>query len=174
MFEFGFMELVVVCVVALLVLGPTRLPGLVRKVGRWIGKARSMARDFREQLESEVNLDELNRAASQQPKSPPPAPPPAAANVVSDAGSSATPPLNTYPYGTPSDVSLPTSSSASSADPAVTGSGPQPGDDDYSHAHVAGGAPQPWSPELDAAPEPAPPGAPHTDTDGNRGSDKPA
>ena len=43
MFDFGFSELVVVFVVALVVLGPTRLPGLVRKVGRWIGKARAMA-----------------------------------------------------------------------------------------------------------------------------------
>ena len=47
MFDFGFSELLVVFMVALVVLGPTRLPGLVRKVGRWVGKARSMAREFR-------------------------------------------------------------------------------------------------------------------------------
>ncbi|MBS1153760.1 MAG: preprotein translocase subunit TatB [Myxococcaceae bacterium] len=78
MFEVGFFELVVIFGVALVVLGPKRLPGLVAKIGRWLGKARSMARQFQEQLENEVNLEELNRMtearSSQAPKYP--APPP--------------------------------------------------------------------------------------------------
>jgi sec-independent protein translocase protein TatB len=61
MFEVGFSELVIIFGIALVVLGPKRLPGLVSKIGRWAGKARSMARQFREQLENEVNLDELSR-----------------------------------------------------------------------------------------------------------------
>ena len=75
MFEVGFFELVVIFGVALVVLGPKRLPGLVAKIGRWLGKARSMARQFQEQLETEVNLDELNRMtearSSQAPKTIP-------------------------------------------------------------------------------------------------------
>ncbi len=83
MFGVDFSELALVFVVALLVLGPTRLPGLVRKVGTWVGKARGMARQFREQLESEVNLEELNRMtearakearSAPQPTYPPPPP----------------------------------------------------------------------------------------------------
>jgi sec-independent protein translocase protein TatB len=79
MFGVDFSELALVFVVALVVLGPTRLPGLVRKVGLWVGKARSMARQFREQLENEVNLEELNRmtemrAKTAQPAYPPPPP----------------------------------------------------------------------------------------------------
>ena len=78
MFEVGFFELVLIFAVALVVLGPTRLPGLVAKIGRWVGKARSMARQFREQLESEVQLEELNRITSANTPAKPvyPAPPP--------------------------------------------------------------------------------------------------
>ncbi len=68
MFEIGFTELALIFGVALLVLGPTRLPGLVSKIGRWVGKARSMARDFRQQLENEVNLEELNKMTDLQTK----------------------------------------------------------------------------------------------------------
>jgi sec-independent protein translocase protein TatB len=77
MFDVNFAELLVIFVVALIVLGPTRLPGLVTKVGRWVGKARTMARQFREQLENEVNLEELNRmteAQTRASKTPPPPP----------------------------------------------------------------------------------------------------
>ncbi len=77
MFEVGFLELVLIFVIALIVLGPARLPGLVSKVGRWIGKARRMAQQFREQLESEVNLEELNKmGSSPAKKSTPTYPPP--------------------------------------------------------------------------------------------------
>jgi sec-independent protein translocase protein TatB len=146
MFDFGFSELVVICVVALVVLGPTRLPGLVRKVGRWVGKARAMARDFREQLENEVNLDELSRATRQQPPPPPPA---SAAPEDSPAPSQD---FGTYPYGPPTDIT-PTSTASNSADPAVVPDGPQPGDDDYSHAHAHGATPEPWNPEPEPGPE---------------------
>jgi sec-independent protein translocase protein TatB len=77
MFEVGFSELVVIFGIALVVLGPKRLPGLVSKIGRWAGKARSMARQFREQLENEINLEELNKttkAASSTTAYPPPPP----------------------------------------------------------------------------------------------------
>jgi len=70
MFEVGFSELLLISVIALIVLGPERLPKLVSQVGRWVGKARSMARTFREQLESEVNLEELTRTPTQAPVTP--------------------------------------------------------------------------------------------------------
>lgn len=68
MFEIGFQELLLIFVIALVVLGPERLPKLVGQVGRWAGKAKAMARQFREQLESEINLEELNKASKTQPK----------------------------------------------------------------------------------------------------------
>ncbi len=67
MFEVGFSELLLIMVLALLVLGPQKLPKVVAEVGRWMGRARAMARQFREQLEVEA-------AEPQRP--PPPAPPP--------------------------------------------------------------------------------------------------
>ena len=54
MFEVGFTEIVLIFGIALLVLGPARLPKLAADLGRWAGKARAMARSLRTQLEQEV------------------------------------------------------------------------------------------------------------------------
>lgn len=63
MFEVGFSEMLVIFALALVVLGPERLPRLVSQLGRWAGRARAMARQFRDQLEAEVNLDAKPPAA---------------------------------------------------------------------------------------------------------------
>jgi Tat protein translocase TatB subunit len=55
MFEVGFTEIVLILGIALLVLGPTRLPKLAADVGRWAGKARAMARQLKGQLEQEAS-----------------------------------------------------------------------------------------------------------------------
>lgn len=72
MFEVGFTEIVLILSLALLVLGPEKLPGLAEKVGRWTGRARAMARQLRTQLEQEVTLEEMTQSRPTQP-SPPPA-----------------------------------------------------------------------------------------------------
>ncbi|MDX2484991.1 MAG: Sec-independent protein translocase protein TatB [Pseudodonghicola sp.] len=46
MFDLGWTELLVIGVVALIVVGPKDLPVLFRNAGRWVGKARGMAREF--------------------------------------------------------------------------------------------------------------------------------
>lgn len=46
MFDLGWSELLVIGVVALIVVGPKDLPVLFRNVGRWVGKARGLAREF--------------------------------------------------------------------------------------------------------------------------------
>lgn len=46
MFDLGWTELLVIGVVALIVVGPKDLPVLFRNVGRWVGKAKGMAREF--------------------------------------------------------------------------------------------------------------------------------
>lgn len=58
MFSVDFPEIVIIFAVALIVLGPKKLPGAVAQIGRWVGRARAMARQFREQLEQEVNTVE--------------------------------------------------------------------------------------------------------------------
>ena len=55
MFEVGFSELLVIFALALVVLGPEKLPKLAQQVGRWVGRARAMARQFRDQLEEEAS-----------------------------------------------------------------------------------------------------------------------
>jgi len=55
MFDIGFSEIVVIFGLALIVLGPDKLPKVAQTVGRWAGRARAMARQFRDQLEQEAN-----------------------------------------------------------------------------------------------------------------------
>jgi len=69
MFDAGFSELLLIFVIALLILGPERLPRVAAQLGRWIAKARRTANQLRWQLEREVALDEIYRA---QPKRRPP------------------------------------------------------------------------------------------------------
>jgi sec-independent protein translocase protein TatB len=64
---------VIIFVLALIVLGPEKLPRVVSEIGRWVGRARVMARQFREQLEEEVQLEQARKA--QAAAAPPPAQP---------------------------------------------------------------------------------------------------
>jgi sec-independent protein translocase protein TatB len=84
-FDVGFTELVLIGLVALLVVGPERLPELVRTAGRWIGRAQRVARELRSELERDVGTRELtqlqrditsntlNQSITDEP-APPPAP----------------------------------------------------------------------------------------------------
>ena len=76
MFEVGFTEIVLIFAIALLVLGPARLPKLAADIGRWAGRARAMARQLRSQLEQEVHFDPLKDApkSSHTIHTPPPQP----------------------------------------------------------------------------------------------------
>ncbi len=65
MFEIGFAELFLLGVIALLVVGPDRLPGLVRTVGMWVGKAQRLVGQVRADIEREVRADELRKAAKE-------------------------------------------------------------------------------------------------------------
>jgi len=46
MFGLGWAEILVAAVVGLIVIGPKELPGVFRKIGQFVGKAKAMARDF--------------------------------------------------------------------------------------------------------------------------------
>lgn len=64
MFDVGWSELVVIGVVALVVIGPKELPGVIRSVGRAVGKLRTMAGDFRTQFDDamrEADLHEVKK-----------------------------------------------------------------------------------------------------------------
>lgn len=80
MFDVGFAEIVLVFGIALLVLGPTRLPKLAADLGRWAGRARALARQLRAQLEQEVQYDPLKDEPKSAQTIHTPAPPAAAAS----------------------------------------------------------------------------------------------
>jgi sec-independent protein translocase protein TatB len=105
-FEVGFTEILLILGLALLVLGPEKLPGLAEKVGRWTGRARSMARQLRTQLEHEVTMEELSRSRPSQPATPPP--PPDTSAAAPDPGIAPTGPeldLDTMVSGIEPEVS---------------------------------------------------------------------
>jgi Tat protein translocase TatB subunit len=60
MFEVGFTEIILILGIALLVLGPEKLPKLASQVGRWVGRARAMARQLRQQLDEEVTINSIS------------------------------------------------------------------------------------------------------------------
>src|ERR1700743_1997967 len=74
MFDIGWSELVVIAVVALIAIGPKELPGVLRMVGQWMGKARRMAAEFQGQFQEAMreaemadlkkSFDEVREAAS--------------------------------------------------------------------------------------------------------------
>lgn len=59
MFDVGFSELALIAIVALVVLGPERLPEAARALGKWVGRARRMMRQMSEELEREVDVSDL-------------------------------------------------------------------------------------------------------------------
>jgi sec-independent protein translocase protein TatB len=61
MFDIGFSELLVIAIIALIVMGPERLPETVRSIGLWVGRMKQMFANARQELESEVGMDEIHR-----------------------------------------------------------------------------------------------------------------
>jgi sec-independent protein translocase protein TatB len=64
MLEGSFWELSLIFLIALVVFGPERLPGLARSVGLWVGRARATLRNLNEQIERELAAEEMRKAAS--------------------------------------------------------------------------------------------------------------
>ena len=69
MFDFGIgtPELLVIAMVALIVIGPKDLPRLLRTIGQYVGKLKSMAREFQDHLEDaakEAGVDDLKESVS--------------------------------------------------------------------------------------------------------------
>ena len=62
MFDIGFSELVVIAVMALIVLGPERLPKAARFAGLWVRRARAQWHSVRSEFEREMAADELKRS----------------------------------------------------------------------------------------------------------------
>ncbi|MDO4936789.1 MAG: Sec-independent protein translocase protein TatB [Sutterellaceae bacterium] len=61
MFDFGFSELCMIGAVALVVLGPEKLPVVARTAGQWLGKAQRMVQQVKSDIEREAELSELKK-----------------------------------------------------------------------------------------------------------------
>ncbi|MBI3778151.1 MAG: twin-arginine translocase subunit TatB [Gammaproteobacteria bacterium] len=59
MFDVGFSELVVIGLIALIVLGPKRLPEVARTAGKWMGQLRRFINNVKQDLDREIHQDEL-------------------------------------------------------------------------------------------------------------------
>ena len=71
MFDVGFWELAIIAVIALLVIGPERLPKAARTVGLWVGRARRMVTDVKADIDREIresDLAELKKAGEELKK----------------------------------------------------------------------------------------------------------
>ena len=61
MFDIGFSELLVIATVALIVMGPERLPQTVRSISLWIGRFKQMLATARKDFEEEVGMDDIRQ-----------------------------------------------------------------------------------------------------------------
>lgn len=61
MFDFGFSEILVIAVVALIVIGPERLPAVARTLGHLMGRMQRYVNDVKADIQREVELDELRK-----------------------------------------------------------------------------------------------------------------
>ncbi len=66
MFDIGFTELLIVAVVALIVVGPERLPSAIRTVGLWVGRIRRTLGNVQKEISEELRVDEMRQAAKEQ------------------------------------------------------------------------------------------------------------
>ncbi|MCG2576631.1 Sec-independent protein translocase protein TatB [Dechloromonas sp. XY25] len=65
MFDIGFSELMVIGIVALIVIGPERLPKVARTLGHLLGRAQRYVNDVKSDINREIQLDELKKLQTQ-------------------------------------------------------------------------------------------------------------
>jgi sec-independent protein translocase protein TatB len=65
-FDIGFSELLLVGVIALVVLGPERLPRAARTAGLWLGRARATAQRFTAEIDRELKAEELRQTLREE------------------------------------------------------------------------------------------------------------
>lgn len=66
MFDVGFWEILFILILALVVIGPERLPGAARQAGFWVGKARRYIEGVRSEVEQELDVGEFKRMLHNQ------------------------------------------------------------------------------------------------------------
>jgi len=70
MFDIGFTEIIFIMVIALLVVGPERLPRIARSAGLWVGKLRGFVSSVKADIDKELATEELKKELHKQASSP--------------------------------------------------------------------------------------------------------
>jgi sec-independent protein translocase protein TatB len=169
MFDIGWSEIAVIAVVALIAIGPKELPGVLRMVGQWMGKARKMASEFQGQFQEAMreaemadlkkSFDEVREAASGL----------ASGNIMTSLQKDVTNSLRIDDVDKPMDTpttsgfgeALPSSEASATTIEPVTPVSPAPETSAEAEAHAAPGEPLAITPptevqvEVQAEVEPA-------------------
>jgi sec-independent protein translocase protein TatB len=66
MFDVGFWELALIALVALIVIGPERLPKVARTVGLWLGRGRRFVANVKADIDKEIKAEELKAILEKQ------------------------------------------------------------------------------------------------------------
>lgn len=69
MFDIGLWEMMLIGLVALIVVGPERLPRLARTAGLWLGKGQALLAQVKSDIDRELRAEELKRLLDEQKKS---------------------------------------------------------------------------------------------------------
>jgi sec-independent protein translocase protein TatB len=163
MFDIGWSELVVIAVVALIAIGPKELPGVLRMVGQWMGKARKMASEFQGQFQEAMReaemadlkktFDEVKETATSM----------AGGNIMTSLQKDVTDSLRIEDLNKPetdaqvaSVIDAPVATSTSDALTPTTPEPPTPQTFVEAEAHAAAGEPLAITREVQAEPAPAP------------------
>ena len=65
MFDIGWSEIAIIALIALIVIGPKDLPKVLKTIGYWVGKARSLTREFQKGVEDVIKEAELDEVRDQ-------------------------------------------------------------------------------------------------------------
>lgn len=68
MFDIGFTELLVLTIVAMVVIGPERLPGTLRTIGKQVGRVKRFFTSIQTQIDQELKMEELNEQIMKETK----------------------------------------------------------------------------------------------------------
>lgn len=119
MFGIGMQEIALICVIALIVVGPKKLPEVARALGKGYGEFRRAFDEMRRSVETDLKTEEIRRSLLDLP--PPPPPPAATPSPRAESPLTAPPPAparDPFPYPDKMDASPPPPE-AETAHPAV-------------------------------------------------------
>ncbi|MEW5058300.1 MAG: Sec-independent protein translocase protein TatB [Cycloclasticus sp.] len=66
MFDIGFFEVFLIGIIALVVIGPEKLPRVARIIGLWLGRAQGMVKTVKYEIDEQLRMEELKQSMQKQ------------------------------------------------------------------------------------------------------------